>query len=97
MCFDDSLHFHENIKNPNLMRFERAPFICGANSVRPALGFAPLAFLYDLRIQGGLAHQTNRREAAKAAKALGFRLSGWHRTQRPPSLKQRFFVSRGQP
>jgi hypothetical protein len=42
--------------------------------------FAPPAFLYDLRIHGGLAHQANMREAAKAAIALGFPKSGWHRT-----------------
>ena len=55
------------------MCFERAPFICGSNSVRPELGFAPSVFFYGLRIQAGLAHQTNMREAAKA---LGFPQSG---------------------
>jgi len=42
--------------------------------------FAPLAFLYDLRVHGGLAHHPNIKEEAKAAKALGFPASGWHRT-----------------
>jgi hypothetical protein len=42
--------------------------------------FAPLAFLYDLRVHGGLAHSPNLKEAAKAAKALGLPGSGWHRT-----------------
>jgi hypothetical protein len=42
--------------------------------------FAPLSFLYDLRVHGGLAHSPNMKEAAKAAKALGLAGSGWHRT-----------------
>jgi hypothetical protein len=44
--------------------------------------FAPVVFLYELRVHGGLAHQANKKEAAKAAKALGFPGSGWH----PPRL-----------
>ena len=42
--------------------------------------FAPLAFFYDLRVHGGLAHNPNMKEAAKAAGALGLPGSGWHRT-----------------
>ena len=50
--------------------------------------FAPLAFLYDLRINGGLAHQANMREAAKGAIALGFPKSGCHRTHYPNLLNR---------
>jgi hypothetical protein len=46
--------------------------------------FAPLAFLYDLRVHGGLAHHPNIKEAAKAAKALGLPASGWLRRQAVP-------------
>jgi hypothetical protein len=42
--------------------------------------FAPLAFLYDLRISGGLAHAPNPRRVAEAALQLGLPESGWHRT-----------------
>ena len=42
--------------------------------------FAPLAFLYDLRIHGGLAHPPNRKEAAAAAAKLGLPKGNWHRT-----------------
>lgn len=42
--------------------------------------FAPLAFLYDLRIHGGLAHPPNREEAATAAVSLGLPKENWHRT-----------------
>lgn len=42
--------------------------------------FAPLAFLYDLRIHGGLAHPPNREEAAAAADKLGLPKGNWHRT-----------------
>ena len=42
--------------------------------------FAPLVFLYELRVHGGLAHHPNTKEAAKAAAKLGFPGSGWHRT-----------------
>src|SRR5271166_1985664 len=42
--------------------------------------FAPLAFLYDLRVYGGLAHNPNMKQVAKAAAKLGFPGSGWHRT-----------------
>jgi hypothetical protein len=42
--------------------------------------FSPLAFLYDLRIHGGLAHPPNRKEAAFAASKLGLPKGNWHRT-----------------
>jgi hypothetical protein len=42
--------------------------------------FAPLVFLYDLRIHGGLAHPPNREEAATAAAKLGLPKGNWHRT-----------------
>jgi hypothetical protein len=41
--------------------------------------FAPLAFLYDLRIHGGLAHPPNKAEAATAAAKLGLPSGNWHR------------------
>jgi hypothetical protein len=42
--------------------------------------FAPLAFLYDLRIHGGLAHPPNKDEAVGAAVRLGLPRGNWHRT-----------------
>jgi hypothetical protein len=42
--------------------------------------FAPLAFLYDLRTFGGLAHPPNKEKAAAAATNLGLPTGGWHRT-----------------
>jgi len=42
--------------------------------------FAPLAFLYDLRTHGGLAHPPNKAEAAIAARKLGLPKENWHRT-----------------
>jgi hypothetical protein len=42
--------------------------------------FAPLAFLDDLRIHGGLAHPPNKQEAASAAAKLGLPKGNWHRT-----------------
>jgi len=42
--------------------------------------FAPLAFLYDLRTHGGLAHPPNKAEAATAATKLGLPRENWHRT-----------------
>lgn len=41
---------------------------------------APLAFLYDLRIHGGLAHTPDRRKVESAASKLGFSTKNWHRT-----------------
>ena len=41
---------------------------------------APLAFLYDLRIHGGLAHRPNKKKAAAAAKELGLPAEDWHRS-----------------
>jgi len=41
---------------------------------------APLAFLYDLRIHGGLAHPPNVVAAGEAAAKLDLPRSGWHRT-----------------
>ncbi|MCY4673931.1 MAG: hypothetical protein OXD43_09260 [Bacteroidetes bacterium] len=40
---------------------------------------APLAFLYDLRIYGGLAHRPHKKKAAKAAVKLGLPAKNWHR------------------
>jgi len=42
--------------------------------------FAPLAFLYDLRVHGGLAHRPNRAEAGNAAQNLGLPRENWHRS-----------------
>lgn len=42
--------------------------------------FAPLAFLYDLRTHGGLAHPPNAAEVAIAAGKLGLPGGNWHRT-----------------
>ena len=42
--------------------------------------FAPLAFLYDLRISGGLAHPPSKEVAAAAAANLGLPKENWHRT-----------------
>lgn len=42
--------------------------------------FAPLAFLYDLRTHGGLAHSPNKEQAATAAAKLGLPRGNWHRT-----------------
>lgn len=42
--------------------------------------FAPLAFLYDLRTHGGLAHSPNKQEAAAIAVQLGLPEKNWHRT-----------------
>jgi hypothetical protein len=44
------------------------------------IDFAPLAFLYDLRTYGGLAHSPNLEEAAAAAARLGLPDGNWHRT-----------------
>ena len=41
--------------------------------------FAPLAFLYDLRVHGGLAHRPNKEEAKNAALKLGLPKENWHR------------------
>jgi hypothetical protein len=42
--------------------------------------FSPLAFLYDLRLHGGLAHPPNKKESALAAAKLGLPKENWHRT-----------------
>jgi hypothetical protein len=42
--------------------------------------FEPLAFLYDLRTHGGLAHPPNREGASRAAVQLGLPERNWHRT-----------------
>ena len=42
--------------------------------------FSPLAFLYELRLHGGLAHSPSRQSAATAAKKLGLAEKGWRRT-----------------
>jgi hypothetical protein len=41
--------------------------------------FAPLAFLYDLRTHGGLAHHPNKKAAATAAVRLGLAEANWRR------------------
>ena len=46
--------------------------------VRDELG--PLAFLYDLRTHGGLAHPPDKKKAASAAAQLGITTENWHRT-----------------
>lgn len=43
------------------------------------VGFAPLAFLYDLRTFAGLAHPPNPAKAAEAAAALGLPKANWRR------------------
>jgi hypothetical protein len=42
--------------------------------------FAPLAFLYDLRVSGGWAHPPNKEDAKTAAEKLGLPAGSWHRT-----------------
>ena len=49
--------------------------------------FSPLAFLYDLRTHGGLAHPPNKGEAAIAAGKLGLPKGQWHRTDYLALLK----------
>jgi hypothetical protein len=41
--------------------------------------FSPLAFLYDLRLHGGLAHPPSPQSAATAARKLGLPENGWRR------------------
>jgi hypothetical protein len=41
--------------------------------------FAPLAFLYELRVHGGLAHAPNKARASEAAGQLGLPKEAWHR------------------
>lgn len=41
--------------------------------------FAPLAFLYDLRIAGGVAHSPSPEKAGEAAKSLGLGAKDWRR------------------
>ncbi len=47
---------------------------------RVRVELAPLAFLYDLRTYGGLAHVPNKARAASAAAQLGLPEKNWHRT-----------------
>lgn len=42
--------------------------------------FAPVAFLYDLRTHGGLAHAPNKEKASAAAVKLGLPEKSWHRS-----------------
>jgi hypothetical protein len=49
--------------------------------------FAPLAFLYDLRTHGGLAHHPNLVEARAAAVRLGLPDKNWHRADYMRLLK----------
>jgi hypothetical protein len=41
--------------------------------------FSPLAFLYDLRLHGGLAHPPNKAEASVTAQKLGLSAQSWQR------------------
>jgi hypothetical protein len=41
--------------------------------------FAPLAFLYEIRVHGGLAHTPNKARAGEAAGQLGLPEENWHR------------------
>jgi hypothetical protein len=41
--------------------------------------FSPLAFLYELRVHGGLAHPPSPQSVATAAKKFGFAEKGWRR------------------
>jgi len=47
---------------------------------RARCNLAPLAFLYDLRVYGGLAHQPNMKKISIAATKLGLPTTGWHRS-----------------
>jgi hypothetical protein len=49
--------------------------------------FAPLAFLYDLRTHGGLAHPPQKEQAGKAAASLGLPRENWHRSDYLQLLK----------
>ena len=49
--------------------------------------FAPLAFLYDLRTHGGMAHPPGEEEAAEAAANLGLPRQNWHRADYLQLLK----------
>lgn len=49
--------------------------------------FSPLAFLYDLRVHGGLAHPPNKQAAATAAANLGLPSGNWHRNDYLALLK----------
>jgi len=49
--------------------------------------FSPLAFLYDLRLHGGLVHPPNKKESALAAANLGLPKENWHRTDYLALLK----------
>jgi hypothetical protein len=64
----------KNAASPDLQReLERAN-----KQVRDE--FAPLAFLYELRTYGGLAHSPSKEKAAAAASKLGLPKGSWHRT-----------------
>jgi hypothetical protein len=49
--------------------------------------FAPLAFLYDLRTHGGLAHPPSKEGVSAAAVNLGLPRENWHRTDYLQILK----------
>ena len=76
-------------KIPDLvMQAENKPRSSGADDLQEELSrtfqsvrdeFAPLAFLYDLRMHGGFAHAARRVAASKAATQLGLPKSNWHR------------------
>jgi hypothetical protein len=50
--------------------------------------FAPLAFLYDLRTAGGLAHSPNKESVSNAVSNLGLAKESWHRIDYLALLKQ---------
>jgi hypothetical protein len=50
--------------------------------------FAPLAWLYDLRVHGGLAHAANKQRIAAAAAELGLPKENWHRVDYLRLLEQ---------
>ena len=63
----------ENINDPELQNELKAV----NREVRDSI--SPLAFLYDLRTHGGLAHAFNRARISKAANYLGLPKENWHR------------------
>ena len=56
------------------------------NNVRKE--FSPLAFLYDLRLSGGLAHPPNAKKASEAAEKLGLPKKNWNRSHYLNILEQ---------
>jgi len=54
-----------------------AEFVQSRQRVRES--FAPLAFLYELRVHSGIAHTPNTARVGKVAGQLGLTKEGWHR------------------